>query len=430
LYNYKRFLESNYYKIEFDKEESDFKPWMDPDHKIQIKYHANKFERTASDEQAELLVASLFGAEIETRDAAFRDLVVIDPIPGVSIMNEYISVKSSQKKHSLEATIGNTNGFKINSLILFMMEKLHLRIYLNEKFIERNLIDYKVIFNYYKTHIYNLYYVKGGDLSAYIFAYTSCILVFKIIKDFLEELVEKREFLEGSHTIRNVIAMALTAFMDHNFKDKSVQNFPILEKRIKVLPHELEEFMSIRKQFAEFFQSQTKKNLYTIRDGYNYIDETVFEKFREIKLSYCVVFFDKTNKKTGEETINIYKTQAVSCADLFKKTSQIWTAAGNFEKAVVYKKRNIYLPYNLIVQAFSGNGLVGRDVFETVITIKLPKDWNLRYKESGFVYAMKMFKYKIWKLNQPGYEEEAKKFGENNPETQKLFPHIAFDEPK
>lgn len=426
MYNYQRFLESTVYKIDLDKDESNFQPWLDPEQKNQIKYHAKKFENSASDEQAESFVGSLFGAELETRDAAFRDLVVVSPIPGVSLLNEYISVKSSRKMYSLESTIGNTNGFKINSLILFMMEKLQLRIYLNEKFIERNLIDPQVLLGYYKRHIYHLY-AKGGDMASYIFAYTSCILVFKIIKDFLELLVERREFLEGAHTISNVIAMAISAFMDHNTKSK---NFDDLESKIKIYPNELDEFMSIRKEFGEFFQEQIKKNKYAIKDGFDYIDDSVFDKFREIKVSYCVVFFDKLNKKTGEETINVYKTQAVPCSELFKKTIKIWADSGNFQKAVIDKKRNIYLTYNLILQAFSGNGLKGKDVFETIINIKIPKDWNIRYKDTGFVDAMKRFKYHIWKLNLPGFEEKAKQFGEANPDTKYLFPHIIWDEPK
>lgn len=421
-YNYNKFLESNFY-IRLDSDDiivngeiSNFEPWNSEENKNKMRFFANKFEKRAHDVDAEHLAASLFGAELEPRDAAFRDLQVFNPIPGLSYPNEFISVKSSKTMNTLKTAINNTNGFKLNSLILFMMEKLNPQIFLKPRFIKRHEMDIKNLFNMYKSIILRLYF---KDIKSYIIAFNSIILVLKIVKEFFTRLFEvENKVLEGKKIIEHVITMAIVSYMD---EVKGWQEFKNIRQMLTVSRVEELQFEETLKLFQTFSDKYKKEsqNAYS-ENGYDAIGDGFLDKFSEIKLSYCIIYFEKPHK--NEETIKIYKTQALSCAELFKNTTRIWTNNKNYQKTIVQGKVNIYLTYDLILQAFEGNGLTGKDVFETEITIKVPHSWSLKHNDDlEFENRLRLFNYRLWDLKRECNKEKAKEFVKLNPSLDFIF---------
>jgi hypothetical protein len=419
-----RSFEAREFKIDVDEPDFSFISWLDKYEQGRVKIIADRFEKTGDDEQAESLVEVLFGGIKGGRNSKFFDVRVVNPISGITKNGEYISVKSTKTAHTLEGAISETNGFKLGSLIQFMFERLEIKVFRNKLFKERNEIKLSVLLANYNAHISNFY--REENIDIYNYAYVNGILVFNIIKEFLAYYFEKYGPIENRNLIDDVMVMSITSFIDNEFK-MSKKRFDDLgtgneRDSIVVAEHRRKNFIKLKKEFYSFYKV-FRVNYSGIDDsGYDNIDIDLIPRFKDIYVSYCVLFFDVTDARTGDEIINIYKTQSLPCSELYKNSAKAWLNMSlQHRQREGNRGKNVYLNFEGVLKAFEGNGLTGRDVFDTIIKIRIPASWNVSDTQEKMKNTMSNFMKHIWILNQPGNESERDKFIEMNPSCTNLF---------
>lgn len=323
-----------------------------------LKHLVYQIEQSGSPLQGEKVAEILLGSvNLNTLDLSypFVDLKVVSPVKNITINNELISVKTSRDMHKLEDAISYVNGFKIQQLIQFAISKINLNLYKNKTFKKRFALKTSSITSYFQKEIskYNNEY--------YTFAFMSSIIIFKFIKEVLEKLRKKDNIIEDRRKLYNIISMCIASFIDKKFNTNFFNDAKYTsDDTIDVVKSTLESFSVENEDYGEYLPDELKN----------------------IKISYCILYFSKP----GEDLIlNLQKTQAVNFNELFNKSMEIWHKKGYISKDK--QDQNLYLKYNDVFDAFSGNGLTGKDVFNTHIKVIINADYEERSETIKKLYV-------------------------------------------
>jgi len=332
-----------------------------------LKHLVYNLEKSGSFLQGEKISEILLGAtNLNTLDLSypFVDLKVLEPVENVSILNELISIKTTRDKHSLKESVTYVNGFKIGQLIQFAISNMNFNFYKKQGFKQRHAYKLSSVTSHYDKFIRQYF---GGNKEIYTFIFVHTLLFYSLFKSYLD-IVAEGKFLK-----RDDLYLSMEIFICKFVDEFNGTNY--LEK------YKSDKIKKINK-IDEFNNDIEEKYIDKIREAINYKDNYkwlnfIDEKIRNLQISYAILYF---NEDVDKMILNLHKTQNVSFDTLLKNTIEAWTSSEKHMKSLDAKK-NIYLDYTGVIQAFSNDKLQGDDVFNTHIVVEFTEKWSSEYKE-------------------------------------------------
>ncbi len=378
MLNYKLFLE-RLYNINLVTNEIDY-DFIKSSGKInRLKHLIYQLEQTGSPLGGEKISEILLGGtNLNVLDLSypFVDLKVTTPVEGVTLENELISVKTTRDKYTLKDSVTYVNGFKIGQLIQFAIKKMNLNLYKNKKFTRRNSIQLSSITSFYDNLIIKLF---GENTAIYSFVFIHTLLFYLLLKEYLEKLSEKDIIITDRDELYTNIAVLLCTYVDEKYNTNYIDD---IESKIKKSSNYI---INATYNVKNLFSQRIKEAIDSEDDDFNWLN-FLPEEIRNLKISYCILFFDKDDDENKKIVLNLCKTQAISFQNLFKNTIKLWTEKKNDKSIPMHmkalsKKQNLYLNYDGVIKAFEGNNLTGNDVFNTRIKIEFTSEWTSQYQE-------------------------------------------------
>lgn len=360
LKNYQLFLEKNLYNINLaNKSQSNYTYITNNQSRFnRLKHLIYQIEQSGSPLEGEKISEILLGAtnlNVLNLSYPFVDVKVISPVRGVTQMGELISVKTTKDMHNLKDAVTYVNGFKISQLIQFAISKINLKIYKSEIFKDRFAIKLSSITSYYQKTITELF---SSDSTIYTYAFVNTIVILKFIKDYLNYLTGVENIIEKNRSkLYSIMRVCITSFIDKKFGTNYTDR----------LSSKLDD---MKKSVQNFISSSHAKYDFT-SDYINY-GEALPKEIQDLKISYCIIYFNDSD--TGV-VLNLQKTQAISFGELFNNSMKIWIKKGYH---LSEGKKNYYLKYEDVVQAFTPTGITlsDDDVFSTHIQVTIDSDWE------------------------------------------------------
>lgn len=287
---------------------------------------------------AEKISALLFNAvnlNYYNKSYPFVDLIVPEDksIEGITLPDEYISVKTSAKANTLNNAINEVNGFKLSQVLQFALQMTGVDFFEGENFSKRNTIKYFTILN----ELYKIFKIKQNA--------TNYELIFK---NQLKYIYLLKKIMDNGRTyngkILNNINNINEFFTDIIDKDLRILNPSEMKKS-----HELDDYI---KEYDEM------NNFYS--------------KFH---ISYCVSYFDKDSDINDSIILHVQKTKAINFIELYEKTIKEWVLL-DYHKRILDDEtsKNYYLKYNNIKTIFSEG-----DDFSNHIILKMSKEKRKKY---------------------------------------------------
>jgi len=351
-----------------------------------LKHLIYQIEQNGSPLMGEKVSEILLGAvNLNTLDLSypFVDVKVVNPIKGVTENGELISIKTSRDSHTLEEAVTYVNGFRIDQLIQFGMNKLNLNLYKSGDFKSRNAMKLSNVISYYQYFIKKLF---GDDEGIYTYVFSYSIIILNFFKEYLSTIK-----LEKNPKILKAIMVILTAtFVDKKFNTNYIDSIGGRNSgklfNINISGPSSEEHIKLEKIKQEVLNYISNSSHNFNSDYINYGDSLPNE-ISNLKISYCILFFDEETDD-GKIILNLYKTQNLLFKDLFNNSMKIWlkkkyhiSALNKYKKKE--KKQNLYLNYDNVVLAFQGNKLSGGKVFDTHIKIQIEPNWTYKERAEG-----------------------------------------------
>lgn len=376
MLNYKLFLEK-LYNINLVNDEIDYDFVKTRGRLNRLKHLIYQLEKSGSPLGGEKVSEVLLGGtNLNVLDLSypFVDLKVTTPVPGVTIADELVSVKTTRDKHTLRDSVTYVNGFKIGQLIQFAISEIDLNLYKSKIFKKRKAIKLSSITSFYDNLIKKLF---GENQVIYTFAFVHTLLFYSLLKEYLEILANQDIIITDRNELYTNMAVLLCYYIDKKFNTNYINQ---LESKIKGSQNYIVE------------ATHNVENLFSrkINDVVDSEDENfgwlrfIPENIRNLKISYCILFFDKEDDDE-KVVLNLCKTQAVSFQDLLRNTIILWTQSSNgvvpMHMKALKKKQNLYLNYAGVIKAFETNELKGDDVFNTRFRIEFTYEWASQYQE-------------------------------------------------
>lgn len=367
--NYDLFLESSYF-INLDTGPNDY-PLVARDTRRQnrLKYKTSKIERKGGSRLGEQISEILFNAtnqNVIDTSHPFVDLRVLDDIENVAVKNEYISVKTSFVNHSLRTSVGTSGGFKIGQLILFALDQMNFRVYKTSDFKIRHSWQTYVFTTYLEEIILKLF---SNNVHHYKYAFLHSLLIFKIILDYLKLLrKDKDPMMTDINDLKAVVAVIAAKFVDAKYTRANYFG------RIETLEPNVSEFIQGHNTKIQNYIRDNKLTIHEPRNN-SWVREILPIGVRNIKISYCVIYFDK--EENNRVILNVYKTKSLKFEDLFINTLNEWSQREYHIDAVnVYRRdrkkiKTLILNFDGVCAAFQNNGISDQRVFDTHIQIDL-----------------------------------------------------------
>ena len=285
----------------------------------------------------------------------FVDLIVKEPIDGVTENEEHISMKTSSTKHNLISAVTDVNGFKLRQLIQFILKKSDLNIYKTDNFSKRESIKYYTIID----GMYSVFNILRKDTK---------------YSNYYEDMF--RNQLSYLFALKNAIDNNVL-YNNKSLKDmNSINNF--------LLDFIKQDLDNIKNDELDFDFDTNIEKLYTMYD------------FFDLPISFCVLYFDENLDDESNINMHIQKTNIIKLKDLYQNSLDKWIEKGYHTKIWELKtaklgddldvdnsKTNYYFNYNDIYNIFEENN---EGEFNTHIKIKMnsnKKNKYLSYEEDA-----------------------------------------------
>ena len=374
MLDYKLFLEKNY-TIDLKTNKTDYNYIGRNNGRFnRLKHLIYQIEQSGSPLEGEKVSEILLGAvNLNTLDLSypFVDVKVITEIPGVTMENELISVKTSRDMHTLKDAVNYVNGFKISQLIQFAITKINLKIFKSEPFKDRFAMKLSSITSYYENTINQLF---SDDIDIYTYSFVNSIVILNFLKEYFTYLKIDHIVEKDRNVLYAIMSVCIASFIDKKFNTNYIDKIivKISDKKLNEIKANVEKFINT---------SRFNFN----RDYINYGD-SLPNDVKNLKVSYCVLYFDESNDNI---VLNLQKTHAISFGELYNNSMRIWIRKGyhmahNLGVVSTKKlvgKQNLYLKYEDVIEAFSTKNVMGEDVFKTHIRVNIADDWNYQERD-------------------------------------------------
>jgi hypothetical protein len=354
---YDLFLE-RVYNINFDTKVIEYPLAQKTNVKNNLERLVDQIEKRGGSFDGEKVAGLLFNAvnlNDMNRSFPFVDLFVHDSTEAAR-RGEYISVKTSSSNHTLKDVIGGgltpVGGLNLNTLILFIMDLIELKTYKSSYFQERLGWANYIYIKRFKSIIRNIRNRQHAD-----YAFSRCILIFKLMQAYLYLLRIENLILPSpskSDNLVNIIDAIVAKFLDKEFDTNYCG--------------ELNESAREHSIIIENYVNNRQLSMDNVDPEHYGIGEDI----PNIRISYCVVFFDKNIN--NRVVLNVFKTRAVHLRDIFVRAMNIWIENGYHVRPVDTKTNKLSINYDGICRIFEEDNLVGENVFDTQIKIDISLD--------------------------------------------------------
>jgi hypothetical protein len=379
LKNYKLFLEK-VYNIDLTTNQATYEYIKGRGRLNRLKHLVYQLEKTGDPINGEKVSEILLGGvNLNVLDLSypFVDLKVVTPVPGISNVNELISVKTTRDKHKLKDAVTYVNGFKIGQLIQFAISEIDLNLYKTKVFKKRNAIRLSSVTSFYDKLIKDLF---GKNEKIYTFVFVHTLLFYYLLKEYLEILSTQEIIITDRNELYTNMAVLLCYYVDRKFNTNYLKNLNLKSSSDFIVEAEHNIINLFSKRIEEVVNAEDEEFGWL-----RFIPEAI----RSLQISYCILFFDEDDEDSNKVVLNVCKTQSVSFEKLFVNTIKIWTQKPEGKAKAIQpmhlrsleRNKNIYLNYNGVTKAFEDGNLKGDDVFDTQIKIEFSAEWTSSYEE-------------------------------------------------
>jgi len=274
----------------------------------------------------------------------FVDLKVKEPIEGMTVKDEFISIKTSSTKHSLSSAITDVNGFKISQLILFVMNFLAdnqkpFNIFKSDIFKDRNAIRKDMIVTVYYRFMKAIDKI-APELYDHLFLFQLYYII--LLSRYIETLrIPKKQMIENTNDFYSMLFGIVLTHVNSTFNKDYRREF---EDALEDVSPRVYLSDSLIKQFSSM--SFPNVNLASYLPS----------KVAEMRVSYCMIYFEpdvKGKVQTEEVVLHLQKTRSLSILDLLDRSINLWKDRGFHKKETRDKnKENIYFNFQDIVKIF------------------------------------------------------------------------------
>lgn len=294
---------------------------------------------------AEKIASLLLGAvnlNYYSKSYPFADLKVEHPINGITIQDEYISMKSSSTKNTLSRAVTDVNGFKLSQLILFIIEKMQLNIFrdLETKTIRGSMRKDIILNTYYK------FMQKCDDDRLRDKLFERQLYYIVLFQKYIDEKLRHPSYIEIKKIsdFKSILfGIILNQINSESSTDYTSYFENVLSSEFKgpktgnpTLNYELMKRVSV--------EYEKPKDITYL----SYLPETI----ADMKASFCILYIE--NSKNSKDVIfSLQKTNAMKISELLKRSFDRWMKMKYHAKVTRGAgKMNVYFNFKDIVEVF------------------------------------------------------------------------------